>query len=198
MRRNTFIATYLLFLCILYASLGLVSVYMTNSQTELWKERSIGEYHAISATLAKDIAVLHGRGEGDKTDSINALVNGYTQYYRRHGIEIVFTDLSFSQQNGNDSVHAEIALIQQGQKYFMYVTGTMPEPFSFYQLDYSLDMTMNVTDMQKIQNTLLTFAIVFSALTAIGLYFILSSIFKPLGIVADTSRKIADGQYSER
>ena len=198
MRLKTFIATYLLFLCILYASLGLVSVYMMNSQSEIWKEKSIGEYHAISATLAKDIAVLHGRGEGGKSDSVNALINGYTQYYRRHNIEIEFTDLSFSQQNRNDFVHAEIALIQQGQKFLMYVTGALPEPFSFYQLDYYLDMTKNVTDMQNIQKTLLVFAVVFSVLTAIALYFILSGIFKPLSIVADTSRKIADGQYSER
>ena len=198
MRLKTFIATYLLFLCILYASLGVVSAYMTNSQTEIWKEKSMGEYHSISATLAKDIAVLHGRSESDNTDFVNSLVNGYIQYYRRYNIEIAFMDLSFSEQPGSDFGNAEIAFVQQGQKHFIYVTGTLPEPFSFYQLDYYLDITKNVRDMQSIQKTLLVFAVAFSVLTAIALYYILSSIFKPLSIVADASRKIADGQYSER
>ena len=198
MRLKTFIATYLLFLCILYASLSVVSAYMANSQTEILKEKSIGEYHSISATLTKDIAVLRGRSEDDNADSVNSLVNGYIQYYRRYNIEIKFIDLSLSEQNGSDFVNAEISFIQQGQKHFIYITGALPEPFSFYQLDYYLDITKNVTDMQNIQKTLLVFAVAFSVLTAIALYYILSSIFKPLSIVADTSRKIADGQYSER
>jgi signal transduction histidine kinase len=53
-------------------------------------------------------------------------------------------------------------------------------------------------DMQNIQNVLLLFAVIFSVLTAIALYAVLSGIFKPLIIVDSTSRKIADGQYSER
>jgi len=197
-RLKTFIATYLLFLCILYASLGLVSVYMTNSQTEMLKEKSMGEYHSISATLAKDIAVLTGRSEGDHIDSVKALANGYIQYYRRYNIEIDLTDLSLSGQTESAFANTEISFIQQGRQHFLYVTGALPEPFSFYRLDYYLDITKNVTDMQNIQRTLLAFAVAFSVLTAIALYFILSSIFKPLRIVADTSRKIADGQYSER
>ena len=198
MRLKTFVATYLLFLCILYASLGIVSVYMTKSQSEMLKEKSIGEYHSISGTLVKDIAVLYGRREDGNTDQVNALVNGYIQYYRRYDIEIALIDLSFSGQNRSGFGDAEISFIQQGQKHLIYIAGTLPEPFSFYQLDYYLDISQNVAEMRNIQQTLLLFAVVFSALTAIGLYYILSGIFKPLSVVADTSKKIADGQYSER
>ena len=194
MRLKTFIATYLLFLCILYTSLGIVSAYMTNSQTAILKEKSVGEYHSIAATFAKDIAVLYGRSTTNEFDSVNALVNGYIQYYSRHNIEIAIMDLSSSEQ----IVNTEISFIRREQGHFIYITGTLPEPFSFYQLDYYLDITKNVTDMQNIQNTLLAFAVAFSVLTAIALHFILSSIFKPLSIVADASRKIADGQYNER
>ena len=194
MRLKTFIATYLLFLCILYTSLGIVSAYMTNSQTAILKEKSMGEYHSIAATFAKDIAVLYSRSTTNDLDAINALVNGYIQYYSRHNIEIAITDWSLSEQ----TVDTEISFIRRGQGHFIYITGVLPEPFSFYQLDYYLDITKNVTEMQNIQNTLLTFAVAFSVLTAIALYLILSSIFKPLNVVATTSGKIADGQYSER
>ena len=209
MRLKTFVATYLLFLCILYLSLGIVSVYLANSQTNILKEKSIAEYHSIAATLSKDIAVLRGRNAraSDTNDNysintLNALVNGYIHYYRIYGIEIAVSDSSSdsspAEQNGNGFIDTDITFARREQGYFICIAGTLPEPMQFYQFDYSLDITKNVMEMQNIQNTLLAFAVAFSVLTAIALYFILSSIFKPLRVVADTSRKIADGQYSER
>jgi len=212
-RLKTFIATYLLFLCILFSSLGIVSVYMANSQTEMLKEKSVGEYHSIAATLAKDIAVLYGRSaefsEIDKTESVNSLIKGYIQYYKRYNIEIAVTDLSLpelSGRSGSGFANIEISFIRRGQEqgqgqeqgHFIRIIGTLPEPFQFYQFSYYLNITKNITDMQNIQNILLLFAVIFSILTAIALYFILSGIFKPLGVVADSSRKIANGQYDER
>ena len=208
MRLKTFIATYLLFLCILYSSLGIITVYMANSQTELLKEKSVGEYHSIAATLAKDIAVLYGRSEGfpdiDNTESVNSLVKGYTQYYKRYNIEIAVDDLSLPERSGwsgwsgNGFENNEIFFVRQEQGHFIRIIGTLPEPFQFYRLSYHLNITKNIMDMQNIQSILLLFAVIFSVLTAIALYFILSGIFKPLGVVADISRKIAGGQYDER
>ena len=272
MRLKTFIATYVLFLSILFISLGVVSVYLTNSQTDMLKDRSIGEYHSIAAMLSKDIAVLYsgsggfagesggnagengsnagengsnagesggnagenggdagengsnagesggnaGESGGNAGDSVvgagidgigadfanpvKTLVNGYIQYYRKYNIEIAVTDSSLPEYKyiGSDSVDAEISFIQRDQGHFIHITGRLPAPSDIYQLDYYLDITKNVTDMRNIQNTLLIFAAAFSVFTAIALYFILSYIFKPLGIVAGASTKIADGQYSER
>ena len=228
MRLKTFIATYILFLCILFLSLGVVAVYMANSQTEMLKEKSVGEYHSIAATLVKDIAVLYGRSAGfseaDKEESVNSLIKGYIQYYKRYNIEISINDFSslgrfseksdlennteisindfsslerFSEKSDLEN-NIEISFVRRGNGHFIRIIGMLPEPFQFYQLNYYLNITKNILDMQNIQNILLLFAVIFSALTAIALYFILSGIFKPLGIVADTSRKIADGQYNER
>ena len=207
MRLKTFIATYLLFLFVLYTSLGIVSVYMTKSQTDMLKEKSAGEYHSIAAALVKDIAVLYGRSAGfsgvndygiNGDDSVNSLVNGYKQYYGRYNIMIDLTELSLSAQNGDDNMDTEMSFVRREQGHFIRITGMLPDPFRFYQLDYSLDITKNISDMQNIQKTLLIFAVIFSMLTAAALYFILLGVFKPLGMVAETSRKIADGQYCER
>ena len=230
MKLKTFLATYLLFLCILYSSLGFVSVYLANSQTEMLKEKSVGEYHSIAATLVKDIAVLYGKSAGfsdiGKTESVNSLFKSYTQYYKRYNIEITVNDMSLpglsslsgnglgnnslannsvgDNSSGNNgfensgSGNNEVSFVRQEQEHFIRIVGMLPEPFEFYQLSYHLDITKNITDMQNIQHILLLFAVLFSVLTAIALYFILSGIFKPLSLVADTSRKIADGQYDER
>jgi signal transduction histidine kinase len=94
----------------------------------------------------------------------------------------------------NDSV----TLTKRDGRHFIHIAGILSEPYEFYQLDYTLDITESITEMQNIQNVLLLLSVLFSVITAIALYFILSAVFKPLGIVAKASWKIADGQYGER
>jgi signal transduction histidine kinase len=52
--------------------------------------------------------------------------------------------------------------------------------------------------MRHIQNILLVLCVVFSIVTAVILYFVLSGIFRPLNIISKTTKKIADGHYGER
>lgn len=197
MRLKTFLATYLLFLCILYASLGVVSVYLSNSQADMLKEKSIGEYKTIAASLVRDIAVIYGR-DVNFGESVYSLVNGYARYYGGYNIKIALTEYSSFENEGETRGYNEILFINQGQEHFINITGTLPEPFQHFILDYSLNITKNVEDMKGIQGILLIFAVIFSVVTAFTLHFILSRIFKPLTIVANSSKKIANGQYNER
>ena len=202
MRLKTFLATYLLFLLILFSTIGIVSVYMTNSQMNMLREKSTREYQTISASLARDIADLYVRSGSwpgpDFSDAVETLVRGYARYYGRFNIDITMTDLSLLGLAEEEQSSAEISFIQRQQEYFIHVTGVLPPPFQFYRLDYYFNITQNVEDMRGIQRVLLVFSIIFSVVTAFGLYFILLRIFRPLGIVANTSQKIADGNYGER
>jgi len=202
MRIKAYLSTYILFLCILFISLGIVSVYMTNSQTNMLSEKSAREYQTISAAVARDIATLHRRNAGLFDiifyESVDLLVSGYTQYYSNYNIEITLLNMSSEEQARDGSATAEAVFIRQDGEHFIYISGELPEPFSFYLLDYKTDITENITELQNIQRILLLLCIAFSIITAIALHYIMRSIFKPLGIVANTSRKIANGQFSER
>ena len=197
MRLKTFLSTYLLFLCILYVSLGIVSVYMSNSQMNMLKEKSVGEYHTIAASLARDIAVIYGRSE-EFNESVNSLTNGYARYYKNYGIVITLNELALLENEWEKLTNNEIVFSKQGREHFIRIAGTLPEPFQYYLLEYSLNISKTVENMQGIQRVLLIFAIIFSVVTAITLHFILAGIFKPLSIVTNASRKIANGGYSER
>ncbi|MCL2856669.1 MAG: HAMP domain-containing histidine kinase [Oscillospiraceae bacterium] len=199
MRLKTFFATYLLFLCILFSSVGIVSVYMTSSQVSMLKEKSAGQYQAIAHSLSRDIAVLYGRGMDlvDFSLAVDNLVSGYARYYIRQNVHISIADLTLSGQ-GNLLSEGEVSFVIQGAEYFIYIAGFLPGRLGYFQLNYSLNVTENIADMQNIQRILLFSAIVFSIVAAFALYFILSSIFKPLSIVAKASRKIANGQFGER
>lgn len=158
------------------------------------KEKSVTEYQMVVNSLTKDMAILTEREKNkDFVKDVNALADSYARYYERYNITI---DLTV--QENDTSKKIEVSFISSGQEYFIFVTGVLPEPFLNYQLDYYYNVTKSIMDIRNIQKILLLIGIVFSVITVFALNFILSDIFKPLDIVAKTSRKIADGHYSER
>jgi len=194
MRLKTFLATYLLFLCIIFSILGIVSAYMTNSQISVLKDKSMAEYQTISTSLTKDIAVL-SVDSGNLAANVKTLVAGYVKYYKKNSVDIEVAEISAAEQtNGN----IEMSFINSDGESYIYITGTLPQPFQNYRFDYHYDITKNVASMRSIQDVLLAICVVFSVIAAFALYFILYGIFRPLGIVADTSRQIAGGDYGKR
>jgi len=200
MKLKTFIATYLLFLLILFSSVGIVSVYLTNSQVEMLKSKCAGQYQAIVHSLVRDITVMWGRNEWEPdvfSNTVVELVRSYDRYYNRHNVSLSISDLSFL-RDAPDGITTEITFANYSDSCFIYVSGLLPIPFDQFLLNYSLDITQNILEMREIQRVLLVSAVLFSTITVFALYLILSSIFKPLSIIAKTSREIAGGQYGER
>ncbi|MCL1882940.1 MAG: HAMP domain-containing histidine kinase [Defluviitaleaceae bacterium] len=201
MRARTFIATYLLLLFVLFVIISLVSVYMNFNQINILREQSKRDYQRISANLTRDISVLYGRNVGlpgmNFSQAVETLAHSHSRHYSEHNIYISLTEGTFGQINHN-FLSAEISFIRNEQGHFISITGLLPEPLHFYRLDYLLNITESINSMQNIQRAFLVFAIIFSGIAAPALYFILSSIFKPLEVVAETSRKIANEHYHER
>lgn len=197
MRIKTFMAAFMLFLSVLFISFGAVSIYMSSSQLKILKEKSASEYQTIAVSLAKDISVLLNRDPGFAEEA-DLLADGYNRYYERNNVEIELTALSLSPQRGGLSDRAEMSFLNRGAESFIFVTGTLPEPFQRYRLDYYYNITKNMTELQNIQRTLLIICCAFSLITAFVLYAMLTKIFRPLDIVAEASKKIADGRYDQR
>lgn len=195
MRLKTFLATYLLFVCILLLVIGTVSYYMTNSQMTMLREKSTREYQRISASLARDISVLYNQrpvhSGANFADAIDSLVRGYSRYYQRYNIRIQLTELQAY-------TATTLSFVQLYDEHYIHIVGTLLLPINNFQFDYYINITQSIADLRNIQQILLTLSLAFLALTAVGLYFILMRIFKPLAIVANTSREIANGNYGER
>ena len=198
MKIKTFVATYLLFLLILFSSVGIVSVYLINSQMAMLHDKSAGQFQAILHTLARDVSVMWSRGDWHPvtfSGSVAERVRGYARYYSRQNIHLSIVDFNFENYA---SPQSELTFIKNEWGYFIMAGGFLPEPFDSFWLEYSWDVTGEIESMREIQSILLFTTMTFSAVAAIALYFILSSIFKPLNIIAVASRKIADGQFGER
>jgi len=215
MRLKTFLATYLLFLAILFSSVGIVSFYLNNSQINMLKDKSTGQFQTIVSSLNRDIAVLWGRegiSEARFYEAVNELVRGYARYYSRHGILLGMSGARVMPEDamGADAMYGvptthspvgtpymasemEIVFEDDGDgRYFIFISGPLTGSFGHFMLEYRLNATENIRDMRSIQNTLLISAIAFSVIAAFGLYLILTSIFRPLTVVAKAAREIAD------
>ena len=188
MRIKTFIISYIVFLVVLFGMVGTVSMYMTRHQTTILREQTITQFQTIATSLVRDIEALERRGEGHARTS---LINSMVRFYGAHGIEIAVTEVDesavspykrivFSEHQGEHAIRI-VEMFEQGLK-----------------LEAGFDITENILDMQEIQRMLLIFVVIFSLVGAVALYFILDRVFKPLQIITKTSRKIADGKYSER
>ena len=183
MRLKTFIATYLLFLVVLFSSIGIVSLYLNNSQLAMLQEKRAGQFQTITSSLNRDIAVLWGRNNTYRLANetfyaaVDALVMGYASYYRRHNVHIAVTDTRLSRF---DLPPFEIVFENNDKGYFISIVGLLSEPFGYFLLEYSLNITENIMAMRNIQYTLLVSVVFFSILGAIGLYVILSTFFKKL------------------
>jgi len=195
MKLKTFLTAYLLFIIILFGSLGLVSVYMNNNQMDMLRRQSERDFNRISSTLTRDVVVLYGGHIGFHLDgfmdAVETLVRGYSHYYREHGIHLSLTTQATPTSD-------EIMFVQNENGYFIYITGSLSGAFYYLELNFRQCITESVTVMQNIQRIFLVLAIGFSIVAAFAFYIVLSRIFKPLDIVARTSIKIADGHYGER
>jgi len=165
------------------------------------QEKSVSQFQTITSSLGRDIAALYGRSAAfpaaDFYAAFDNLISGYVRYYSRHNVHLAVTDLILFGRTARFD-QAEVSFVNQGDGHFIHIIGLLPEPFEHLQLDYNLNITGNVADMQNIQNILLISAVAFSVIAGIALHFILASIFKPLNAVAKVSREIADGQFGER
>ncbi len=177
----------------LFVSFVLVSVYMADSQIGLLKEKSKSEFKTITASLSKDISVLSGRNlsEEDFNEGVSGLINGYTRYYQQNDIQLGLEELT-------DGFETELSFISSEQSHSINIQGPLTGAFWRYRLYYSADISKNISELRRIQIALLLLALAISIVTAFALYAILTGIFKPLGIVARISRRIANGLYNER
>jgi len=194
MKVRAFAATYLLFLCVMFSGVGIVSAYLTNSQMNILREKGISQFRTIAASLTRDMNALRVRDFApvEFEAALGNILVGYQMYYARHDASV---GLVSTENTGDDVV---LTVVNRDGGRFIYITGFLPAPFATYRLNYSIDISTQIAEMQGVQNMLLLAISLLSLVAAGALSFILTTIFRPFGIVARASRKIAGGEFGER
>ena len=192
MRFRAFILSYIIFIGILFSALGTMSAFLIHHQMDLLQEKGSREFQGLTLTLARDMAVLYERSP-DFESALNSLIGGYNRYYHQHHVQ-----LSVSKDPTASPGTFEITYLERDKGHYLLVVGALSQPFSDFLLHYEINISDTMAALDTIQLQLLLIAISFSVLAIFILYFLFAQIFKPLYIVAKSSRKIANGQYGER
>ena len=202
MRLKTFLATFLFFLLILFSLISIVSVYMTTTQMDLLRERSSREYRSISAGLSRNIEVLYDRYARESEDAflgaVDEFISLYATNYREYHIEITLSHWTDMDSQNPLQEGVQMSFIRRDDHHYIHIQGRLAHPFEDFKLSYYADVTGPIGEMQRIQHILLMFSIPFSLIAALGFYYILFRIFKPIDIITKASQKIANGSYDER
>jgi len=166
MRLKTYLAAYMLFLCILFVSVGIVSAHLASSTVDMLRDKSAREFESIIDPLARrDIAAVYARfgGGADFKVAVNQVFEGYVIFYRRNGIRPGL-DYVYYDQGARDAV---ISFPRVNGSYYVSVVGALPYPFGFYQLSYALDITASIAGMQRTQRVLWVVAVAVSLIAAV-------------------------------
>jgi len=166
------------------------------------QEKSAREYQTIAASVSRDVALLASRDHLDARNfsaALGELMNSYALHYRRYNIELVLVNTRlFGAAPPDTSENPILSFRDKDGAHVISISGALPAPFQFYRLTYQLDISEEIANTEQIRRILLLSTVGFSIIAAVVLYFILRSVFRPLEIVADASRNMADGQYQER
>ncbi|MCL2559861.1 MAG: HAMP domain-containing histidine kinase [Turicibacter sp.] len=85
-----------------------------------------------------------------------------------------------------------------GRRYELGIHGRIQPGTEIFETNVIFDVTDSILELRQIQRTLLIFFITFSLIAAGVLYTLLNRIFQPLELVAQSTQKIAQGDYGER
>jgi len=189
MKLKTFFVSYLLFLSILFAALSIVSVYLTGHQMTNLREQSSLEYERIVGAIEREVNALYDRGESELV--INMLIESHINIHRRQGISLLVE---------RTGVVDPIVIIfnANDEAYTMGVSGTATTAAGDFQVEVVITVTSQIVALHETQQVFLILFVTFSLVAAIILYIVLNKIFKPLELVARSTKKIAEGDYSER
>lgn len=210
MKQRAFLTTLGLFLFIFNLGIFIISVAIFRDTVNSAEERSLSEHHFIASALIKDFDAVESRGT-DLDSSLSSLLQPYSYLAGddKTGLALYQGDrLVYSSQNASvltdgplkapENSNRLATLRKAADKTYVIVSGKLPSPYHSYTLVYLYDTTVAINSWSRLKNILFSAGFALSVLLAFGLLLVLDRIFRPLGQISRTSRKIADGAYETR
>lgn len=210
MKQRTFLMTLVLFLMVFNLGIALVSVVTYKDTINRAKESSLNGHYFIVLALFKDFQALENRNTAVDS-SLDQLLQPYDYLFRDEsarlalykGGQLLYASLQAPDllANASESVNEgtrRVMMQQVDDRSYVMVSGSLPAPYEEYTLSYVHDITEALASWRSTKNTLFAAGFVLSGALALGLLLLLQRIFKPLSLIASTSRQIASGSYDTR
>lgn len=204
--QKTYLLTLLLFLAALFG--GILFIGWQNQQQMMNREieKAKREQHFVAQSLSRDLSAI----QSNIHLRIPALIRSYGQYYAQDGIllEVRNTDeVLFSTLPPYSGTRPEL-LVEEGTQNWMtrqidgatysIVASRLSDELETYTLVYARSLEPLTAAWAEMQKTLAVSGVLVSLLLAVGLFFVLRSLSKPLEKLARSANLFAEGDFSIR
>ena len=204
--QKIYLCTLALFLVCLNAGVFAVATLGQQRSFEAERDRLLTRQHFIAQTLAQDMAAVEARRPG----AMSALTENYLKSYvdETTGLRIqraeTVTDDQLPQPDEGTLPRAETegvrswSILPVDGERWLFVSALLPGQTMRTELICAFAMEDFFTGWETTAHSFQLIALVVSALLAVGLWFTLRGLGRPLTRLADAARAIGAGDYSAR
>lgn len=204
--QKTYLLTITLFILALCG--GLYIIGLQNQRQSMNSEVAKGQSEQIfiAQNFSRDISTV----ESNIHFRIPALIRAYGTYYQENGILLEVRendDIIFSSLPNYPGERPELTLEQDNQNWlvrtvdgeaFLYVVSALSAPNNNFTLTYARSLAHQTDIWEQTRSLLAVGCVSVAAFLAIGLYFVLRSLSKPLERLAAVADKFAAGNMTIR
>ena len=192
---KSYLYTLVLFVVFFFASILVIVQTSFSTMLNTQRESSMTQAQFISNAIAADISALEKRS-ADSPEALRNVAASYADYYNRLGISVSLTDSQGTVLSGSTAVtglssseNAMVcSLVSEGSDKFISITSPLQGTSSRYYLFLSKKITGIYASHDKRTAFLVSLSVGICIVLAIGLYFTLSRLYRPLNNLAHELR----------
>lgn len=205
--QRAFFSILVLFIFCFYISIFLVSNFSYRSSLNSERERSFGEAYFIAASLKKEISAIR-EGAADISAGEYYFFETYVNYYKNSDIYLALWE------NGNylegnipwttletydaDTDTQTSTVMEYDNVKYMLVVSTFQCDSDKFTLVYAHNLQSFIHEHTSLSRFLMLSGAVITIILALGLYFLLRRLSKPIENLDEATGRVSAGDYSMR
>ena len=154
--------------------------------------RAASEQLLIANNIYENLESIRSRGIAVTPVLLANVVQSYGGHYSKQGIELELREngqLIYPADGGRNSMKAENSISLEMP---------LPSPYEYLGLKYSRDISDLYTQQKELNRFFVMINWIVGPLLVLLLYLLIRHLTRPLKLLAETTRTIADGDYSNR
>lgn len=188
--QKTLMVVLVLFIVALDLSVIMVMKKSWELNMERETQRASSEQMLIANNIYENLNSIRSRGAAYNEPILNNIMRSYAEFYQQQGITLELWDkdqLIFSDEDEDER-----------ETHSIHILNSLPAPYDHLQLLYKRDIEELYTKQSELNRFFALINFIVGPSLVILLYIFIRQLTKPLRQLSQTTKNIAEGNYSER
>ncbi|ETT32314.1 integral membrane sensor signal transduction histidine kinase [Paenibacillus sp. FSL R7-269] len=193
-------------LAVLVLFIGALDVSVVMVMKKSWQlnmasesKRAASEQLLITNNIYENLDSIRARGVSLTPALLVSVAKSYGEHYLKQGIELELRDnglLLYPVENGGSSGQEEVHAAQE--EHIMTLAMPLPAPYQHLELAYKRDISGLYAQQEELIRFFVMINWIVGPLLMVLLYLLIRHLTKPLKLLSETTKTIAEGNYSNR